>query len=359
MISRLEQKAFSSIRRGCLFSLTKSNNRFIPDKPFRNYDQQILLLKSRGLIIKNENLAKHQLKTYSYYDLINGNLDKLMASRHPDHFNDGVTMNNLVQIRIIEDRIKSVFLQQILMIERTFKSTLSYYISEHYGVDSNPGGYLSKSNYSSTRSRIVTRTMKALRNICDGNVGNKIQGAPIKYYRKNHNHIPPWILVDELTLGETIYWFKGINGSGKKSISAEMLHLPSSLSTAQQLEVFQTTIDIIREFRNLFAHNSVLSHMSSRRELNILLLGDPTTNANLVSDLENNAANSHNLAACFLSILVLSNDYDQLGIFLAEFEQTISVLDGDSQKFIIEDIFHFPLFLITNGKVFAEKLVLT
>lgn len=83
---------------------------FIPDKPFKNYQQQIQILINRGLFIGDEAFARHALRIYSYYDLVNGNLDKLMISRHPDRFVDGTSLADLVQIRFMEDRIKSIFL---------------------------------------------------------------------------------------------------------------------------------------------------------------------------------------------------------------------------------------------------------
>ena len=83
---------------------------FSPDKPFQTYSQQINLLKIRNLTINDDEFAKHFLKVYSYYDLINGNVDSLLISHHPDKFKDNVTFENLVQIKFIEERLKSLFL---------------------------------------------------------------------------------------------------------------------------------------------------------------------------------------------------------------------------------------------------------
>lgn len=328
---------------------------FIPDKPFKSYKQQIGILQSRGLFIDDASFAKHMLRTYSYYDLINGNLDELMVSRHPDRFVKNTSLADLVQIRFMEDRIKAIFLKQILMIEKTFKSTLSYYISEQFGVDSNPGGYLTKKNYSGDRADVVKKTMKTLRDVRDGNV-HKPQGEPIRHYRKDHNHIPPWILIDELTFGETVYWYKCLDNQGKLEVSSEMLHLPQEMSSTHMLELFQIVIDLIREFRNFFAHNSVLSHMKSKRKLKIKLIGDVNSSDSLVSGITDNLNNSRNLLACFLSILLLSKDPDQLKLFLLDFQQTEEILDSERTKFIIEDIFQLPLEMVERGLNFVNDI---
>lgn len=332
---------------------------FNPDKPFKKYCQQIKILKKRNLTItkKDEKYAEHVLKTYSYYDLVNGNLDKLMTHRHPDRFQDNISIRDLVEIRVIEDRIKSIFLKQILMIEKSFKTSLSYYISKNFGVDNYPGGYLAKKHYNTGRSPIVSTTMKELRSICDED-DRKQKGKPIEYYRENHNHIPPWILVEELSFGKTVRWYRCLKSNGKREINNELIHCPSDLSQDQIATLFLKSIEILHDFRNFFAHNSVLSHMQSNAELDLtLFLPRYNWQPILTEGIPNNLDNSHNLVACFLSILVLSKDFEQAQIFINELKQTINMLVTDDEaKFIFEDIFHLPIFLIANGEKFIDKL---
>lgn len=329
---------------------------FTPDKPFKTYEQQIEILQERGLLIDDFQFAKHMLQTYSYYDLVNGNLDELMTSRHPDKFIDGTSMNLLVLIKILEDRTKNIFLKQILMIEKTFKSTLSYYVSENFGVNNNEGGYLSRNYYNYENiPKVVKATLKNLKKICKGNV-KKSQGLPIKHYQKDHNHIPPWILSDELMFGEVFYWFKILKLDSKKIISNEMVNFPISLSSDEEVELFTESIDILREFRNFFAHNSVLSHMKSKRQLNLTYIGDFSDSESILYNLKNDPNNKNNLLACFLCILLLSKDSDQLNIFLADINATIQLVDEDTAKLIFEDIFHLPLQLIERGETFTSKL---
>lgn len=46
-----------------------------PDKPFKTYNEQISILKSRNVYIKNEVTVKQCLTDISYYSLINGYKD--------------------------------------------------------------------------------------------------------------------------------------------------------------------------------------------------------------------------------------------------------------------------------------------
>ncbi|ETS92631.1 hypothetical protein HMPREF1497_2461, partial [Fusobacterium sp. CM21] len=51
------------------------------DKPFKTYDEQISHLKNvHSLQINDESFAKQALKSFSYYDLINGYKDIFMVN---------------------------------------------------------------------------------------------------------------------------------------------------------------------------------------------------------------------------------------------------------------------------------------
>ncbi|ANZ64488.1 hypothetical protein AYR62_10595 [Secundilactobacillus paracollinoides] len=331
---------------------------FKPDKPFKTYDEQLSLLKERGLIITNDDYARHALQTYSYYDLINGNLDKLLVSKHPIHFQEETSIELLVRIRSIEDRIKSVFLSQILMIEKNFKTVLSYHIADQFGVNSGIDGYLTKTNYphSSSKKGIVKKTLKQLIDVRDGNT-KIIQGLPIKHYRKNHNHIPPWILIDELSFGQTYYWFNSLKFEDEILVSKKMLSLKSSkVSDADYTELFKDAMTCLRQFRNFFAHNSVLSQMQCSQQLKLQKIKKILNDDIVIQNTEIIFKNRNNLFACFLCVMLLSNDSDQLNIFLLGLEQTISSLSNEVEaEFIIYDIFKLPINSVTRAEHFVKK----
>lgn len=318
----------------------------IPEKPFKQYSEQIRILKSRGLEINDTEFAVHALKIYSYYDLINGNTDELLLSKKPDVFKPGTNFQILVQIRILEDRLKSVFLNQILMIEKTFKSVLSYYIAEHFGVDNDKKGYLDSTHYSmiSSQKKSTGATLKKLRHICLGEVPHpERQGTPLLYYRENHNHIPPWILIDELTLGETMYWFKALKSIDKGSLAHQLL--PETFILQKNVNgtnLFLESIDLIREFRNFFAHNSVLSQMKSSRQVQLNKIDDAFENELIHRD-ELEPSNYNNLFACFFCIILLSQDADQLRLFQSQIQAVIDLAVSADAGFIVTNIFKLPI----------------
>ncbi|MBZ2200792.1 MAG: Abi family protein [Lentilactobacillus hilgardii] len=322
------------------------------DKPFKSYDEQLDILESRGLFVPDRAMAIHALNTYSYYDIVNGNLDQLLLRRHPDFFKSEVSFNDLIQIRFLEDELKALFLQQILNIEKFFKTKLSYYVAKNFGVDSNPGGYLDLSNYSSSNRSISHKTIRTLKEIRDHKNPKKPEGKPIAHYRSDHQFIPPWILIEELSLGETLYWFKSLKGQGKTEISQQILSIKNIESTDKSLDVFQQSIDIIRSFRNFFAHNSVLSHMRSKRLLNLSQIDFIDNSDQLINQSEiANSINRHNLFACFICILLLSTDTDQLSVFVSSLENIFKI---PTHLEIIQPIFHLPSTSVHRAKQFVN-----
>lgn len=330
---------------------------FIPDKPFATYEEQIKILESRNLIISpnEKSFVVHSLQIYSYYDLINGNVEKLLEHRHPDRFRNGVTFQQIVLIRVIEDRIKSVCLTQILAIEKTFNTRLSYYIAQNFGVNSADGGYLSKSNYSSSRTNLVKKTMKRLRGVRDHSNIKRKESDSLTYYRNNHNHIPPWILINDLMFGESIYWYKSLKSDGKFIISSQLISIKITERELLLATVAQT-LDVLRDFRNFFAHNSVLSQMKSDRKLNnkdiyLALDDDDIFTANELDE-----ETSNGLYACLLSILFLSTDPDQLQFFALNIEQILNSIDENDQQLIFNEIFGLPVDFLKKIELFIKKI---
>lgn len=329
---------------------------FIPDKPFLEYEEMIDLLRSRNLQINNEEIpfAIHALQTYSYYDLINGNIEKLINQNLADTFIDGTSIGLLVRIKIVEERLRSIFLAQLLAIEKKFCTKLSWYISKEFGVDSNDGGYLKKGNYSTTKTSLVNKTMKRLRSVRDSSNTKREASPSLKYYQTCHNHIPPWILINDLMFGEVIYWYRCLNTLGKDKIS-ENFFLIDIPDRELRLSLLLQMLDLLREYRNFLAHNNALGKMKSSRSLDnseiFIAINDPS----IINIDEFSSENSNNLYACFISLLLLTTDLEQLQFFLLSLEQVLNTIDVDEQKLIFEETFGLPLKLFTVAKKIIEK----
>ena len=73
-------------------------------KPFKTIDEQIALLKSRGLVFKNEEVAKVNLLSFGYYEIVNGYKDILLEEG--DTFQDGFLLEEQIKYLEYAKRLK-------------------------------------------------------------------------------------------------------------------------------------------------------------------------------------------------------------------------------------------------------------
>lgn len=230
------------------------------DKPFKTLDEQLEVLEYRGLKIHNHTKAKEILMTYSYYDLINGYKDIFMPD---DVFKPGVTLWDIVFFSYVDKDIQSLIMRYSLIAETKFKNHIAYVLAKNLGVHQdeylNPKHYKKKVNKNIPFAKILDKFKVQLN-------GGKGSYYPTKYYVQNHNHVPPWILFKNVSLGTAINLFKSCNPDNKAEI-ANMLLPQSTLEPKEKIEFISIAMNQIRYFRNCTAHN--LNFIKCRTTQNI------------------------------------------------------------------------------------------
>lgn len=82
-------------------------------KEFKTIDEQIMLLKARGLTFNNIDHAKKYLKSNNYYNIINGYSKYFQESQ--DQFISGTTFDEVSQLYFCDKQLKEAFLMRLLM----------------------------------------------------------------------------------------------------------------------------------------------------------------------------------------------------------------------------------------------------
>lgn len=103
-------------------------------KPFLSFNDQIQLLKSRGLVIDDENFALDIIQRINYYRLSAYSL----TLRKDDIFYPNTTIEQIVQLYKFDSDLRNLVLKYTSYIESAFRTYISYHHSENYG----PLGYL-------------------------------------------------------------------------------------------------------------------------------------------------------------------------------------------------------------------------
>lgn len=243
------------------------------DKPFKDYDELIKIMESRNIIISDISFAKECLSDISYYALVNGYKDLFPCNE--DKFISPIQFEELYALYLIDTNINNILFKNIINIEKSLKSKISYIISKQYGVytdidditNNNEKDYLCRLNYKGSNHR--NNTLVSIKN----EISKKKKEPDVSHYLNNHNHLPCWILINNIPFGLTIQLYKIMKSSEKSYISNALVH--SSISTEDKKRLLDPALQILREYRNKIAHgkkifvNSISNKMPKRLVIQI------------------------------------------------------------------------------------------
>jgi len=101
-------------------------------KDFKTIDQQIDILKKKGLIIDDINMAENILLKENYF-FLNGYRHLFMNSSSDRTFVSGATFSELYSLFLFDRYSRNIFFKNLLIIENRLKSVISYQLSKKYG----------------------------------------------------------------------------------------------------------------------------------------------------------------------------------------------------------------------------------
>ena len=97
------------------------------EKEFKTIDEQIELLQSRNLNIENKNTAREILLNNNFYYLINGHKDLFLnKNSKKEKFTNGTTLEEIYSLYEFDRKIRIIFLEYILLIERKIDTYIAY-----------------------------------------------------------------------------------------------------------------------------------------------------------------------------------------------------------------------------------------
>ncbi|MCT3344637.1 Abi family protein [Lacticaseibacillus paracasei] len=255
------------------------------DSAYSSYKQLIEILRNNKhrVIIPSgsEEYVKEVLSSRSYYGLINAFKEFLLTSSDVD-----VNFDQFVFSFQIETDLRSSLLKFTLLFETRFKETLAHMIGEKYGV--NAEQYLQPVNFGKAAIGRVQGELnyyrrkagiQTLPNASQKNWVAKIKDNPTKYYRERKNIIPPWILIRNLTLGESIVLYKILKSIDKMTIINRMLYRNETDAISENdSQGFAESLSIISDFRNQLAHGSRIgmyhsAHGTMNKNIEVIITG--------------------------------------------------------------------------------------
>lgn len=242
-------------------------------KSFLSIDDQIQRLQQRNVIISNTEIAKQYLTLNNYYNVINSCArDFLRKDTISDEYLDGTTFDEIIAIHKFENELKHDILEYLLLIEKHLKSTIAHaFCSKH----SDLYACLSKDSYNFNQSNMlnIAKTIEILAKNITEQINQKIPN-PIKHYAKDHQDVPMYVLISELTFGNIVYLFKIMQHAERaeiinifNSIMCENLNDSSSKIFPND---FDKMLDNLLNLRNTTAHNSSLFTFKCRGNISYI-----------------------------------------------------------------------------------------
>ena len=224
------------------------------NKVFKTIEEQIDILKDRGLVINDYDFAKERLLKENYF-FINGYRHLFTPNPADDTFYSGTTFEELYTMFKFDRNIRNIFFRNLLIVENNIKSIISYQLSRKYGFKEKD--YLNPDNFSQDSLKIrqvhdiIDKMKRQIR------VNGRKHKATLHYINK-YGYIPMWILVKVLSFGIISELYSILKPEDQDSI-AKFYGISSST-----LELY---LSLISNFRNLCAHEDILYDHRTQRSI--------------------------------------------------------------------------------------------
>lgn len=215
------------------------------EKEFKTIEEQIEILKLRGLQITDEKTIEI-LTENNYYYLINGYKDLFIDEKcEEEKYKENVSLEEIYALYQFDSKLRINLLRYILIIERRLDTYIAYEFSKIYGNKE----YLREQNFDNTKknnykvSNLITNIRK--NTIDQINKGNKM----LNHYMNKYGYIPLWVLIRIMTLGESSKFYELMKQKDQNAIAKKF---------GVKEKVLKTYLHNIAIVRNICAHDEKL-----------------------------------------------------------------------------------------------------
>ena len=224
------------------------------NKEFKTLEEQIEILRQKGLIINDVDKASTLLFRENYF-FINGYRHLFKRSYSDKNFIKGTTFEELYAVFQFDRSFRNILFKNFLIVENNLKSIFSYKLSKKYGIKEKY--YLRPSNFSQDIKK--TRQVNDVINKVKRQIKlNGRQHSATLHYLSNYGYVPLWILVKLLSFGMINELYSILKPEDKISI-AEYYKI--------DVETLGIYIGMMANYRNLCAHEDIVYDHRTQKEL--------------------------------------------------------------------------------------------
>ena len=203
-------------------------------------DEQIDLLKNRGLSIKDDDKAKEYLLDIGYYRL--GFYWFYFQNSQDHNFNQNIDIEDIIKLYYLDIDLKNILSKYLYRIEVHFRTQVVYYVSKQ----------IQRHSYLVYRQKIIKEnTIFAFKPIYDSlkQKNKTILNHHNKYI--NDKFAPAWKTFEFLTFGQVFKFYQSIQDENLKNEIANIYGL-------RDFSLLENYLKSIVNIRNICSHSGIL-----------------------------------------------------------------------------------------------------
>ncbi len=224
-------------------------------KVFKTIDEQLDILKSKGLIIEDYDKAKEIVLRENYF-FLNGYRSPLLESGSK-RFINGATFEELHALFTFDRFFRNIIFKNLLIVENNYKSIFSYVLSKKYGYKEKD--YLNPDNFDRSKEKskqindLIRKVKRQIRI-------NGYQHTATSHYINNYGYIPLWVGVKVLSFGLMGELYSILKLEDKEEIADYYKNVDS--------DNLGEYLSILSNYRNLCAHEDILYNHETQKAIN-------------------------------------------------------------------------------------------
>ncbi|GAA4094125.1 Abi family protein [Mucilaginibacter panaciglaebae] len=210
-------------------------------KPALTLAQQLQQLKDRGLIIENDDKAKHLLENVSYYRLSGYWYPFIKEPKSAHQFKRDASFNQAFRLYCFDRELRKLVNSELEKVEVAIRAKMIYILAHQYGPFwySNSALFANHSKFSSTLSALQKEYNRSREDF--------VLAFKVKY----SDPLPPsWMIFEIASFGVLSHLYENLKPSRQKREIAQYFGLDNT--------TFTSWLHSIVYIRNLCAHHSRL-----------------------------------------------------------------------------------------------------
>lgn len=191
-------------------------------KPALTFDQQLELIRSRGMAVEDEAEARRVLATVGYYRL-SAYMYPFRAPGLPERFIGGASFARVVQLYEFDHRLRRVLLDAIDRIEVALRALITYHFAHEHGAfgHCSPNSFEHPDKHAEWIARLDKSVMDS-KELFIEHYSNTYDGHP---------RVPLWMATEVMSFGSLTFLFKNAKSATRRKIARDFGYDASVLAS--------------------------------------------------------------------------------------------------------------------------------